>query len=230
MMEAAIKKREEDDDEKKKKEPVPDLMEMKICGEMMVACNPCNQVFMPYEACPKCGAKLEKEEEEKPTPCDYKKLMMNTEPVMADWEKEVAKIGEDRRMAVEERAKHVKIEVEIKSETVINLFVKPLEGPTFQIKAYKQSNVKNLTDDIEAYLHENLQNGGDTGDANIHKHGKLFVDNRLKIQHNGKTLQDDTMYDFESDDTITIISVLSGEGSIRFVSFHFKLIHLFRLL
>ena len=63
MMEAAIKKREEDD-EKPKKEPVPDLVEMKCAGEMSVVCNPCNQMFMPYEACPKCGKKLEKEPQE----------------------------------------------------------------------------------------------------------------------------------------------------------------------
>ena len=55
MMEAAIKKREEDDDEKK------ELVEIKICGEMMVNCKPCNQIFMKHEACPKCGVKWEEE-------------------------------------------------------------------------------------------------------------------------------------------------------------------------
>ena len=162
----------------------------------MVACNPCNQVFMPYEACPKCGAKLEKEEELEPqweamdgtikmTRCltcnmawvadgevgckcpeskfDYKSLMKNPEP----WEEAVANIGKDKAEAVEERSKHVKIVVD---EKVINLFVKPLEGQTFQIKAYSRSDVKNLMDDINAYLNEALQNGGDTGDAYIKKH------------------------------------------------------------
>ena len=211
---------------------MPDLVEMKVAGEMMVVCNPCRHVFMKHQACPKCGKKWKDEVEKEPEKekFDYKKLMMNPEPVMADWEKAVAKIGEDRRMAVEERAKHVKIEVEIKSETVINLFVKPLEGQTFQIKAYSRSDVKNLMDDINAYLNEALQTCGDVGDAYIKKHDELLADNRLKIQYHGKTLEDDTMYDFKHDDTISIISVLSGEGSIRFVSFHFKLIHLFRLL
>ena len=146
---------------------------------------------------------------------DYKSLMKNPEP----WEEAVANIGKDKAEAVEERSKHVKIVVD---EKVINLFVKPLEGQTFQIKAYSRSDVKNLMDDIDAYLHENLQTCGDVGDAYIKKHDELLADNRLKIQYHGKTLEDDTMYDFKHDDTISIISVLSGEGSIRFVLFHFQ--------
>ena len=189
---------------------MPDLLEMKCGGVVYVSCNPCRQVFMPYESCPKCGAKLEKEVE-KPTPINVRELCRNPEP----WEVEVARIGEAEAKAVEERAKNVKIV--LKSETVINLFVQPLEGKTFQIKAYKQSNVKNLMDDIDAYLHENLQNCGDVGDAYIKKNDELLAGNRLKIQYHGKTLEDDTMYDFKHDDTISIISVLSGEGLIRFI-------------
>ena len=187
----------------------------------MMICRSCN---MAWGKDAPCACKCPSYKPEKQTPINVRELCRNPEP----WEVEVAKIGEDRAEAIKERAKHVKFEVEIKSETVINLFVKPLEGPPFQIKAYKQSNVKNLMDDIDAYLHKNLQTCGDIGDAYIKKHDELLADNRLKIQYHGKTLEDDTMYDFENDDTITIKSVLSGEGLIRFICcfvpfcFHFK--------
>ena len=90
---------------------MPDLLEMKCAGEMYVHCNPCRQVFMPYESCPKCGAKLEKEVK-KPTPINVRELCLNPEP----WEVEVARIGEAEAKAVEERAKHVKIVIKSESE------------------------------------------------------------------------------------------------------------------
>ena len=207
---------------------MPDLVEMKVAGEMMVVCNPCRHVFMRHQACPKCGKKWKDEVEKEPEKekFDYKKLMMNPEPVMADWEKEVAKIGKDRAMAVEERAKHVKFEVEMP----INIFIKGLHGDSFQMKVFDSISVG----DLKELIHERtkqLMVSMEDGDEIAKAEKRLFDEMRFKLIYEGQTLDDCealSMYGIGTDSTIKMTCAMSGEGSIRFICcfvpfcFHFK--------